>query len=134
VPVVEALMELLGAVEWFDDEALFQAAGILSGAGPAFLFRFIDALAEGGEAIGLPPRQSARLAKAMVEGAAVLAAADGESPATLADRVASPGGTTRAGLDLLDEGEALKTLVRRTLEAGRRRSREMADQLRARPS
>lgn len=131
--LVERLMRELGAVEWFEDERLFQAAGILSGAGPAFLFRFIDALTQAGEAIGLDRAQAARLASAMVEGAAALAAAEEESPAMLADRVASPGGTTRAGLNVLDAGDALNALVRRTLEAGLARSLEMAEEAR-RPS
>ena len=132
--VVEELMRSLGAVEWFDDERLFQAGGILSGAGPAFLFRFIDALAEAGAAIGLPPEQATRLALRMVEGAASLAASDGESPAALAERVASPGGTTRAGLNVLDSEEALRPLVRHTLEAGLARSGEMAEEARRRSS
>ena len=133
-PLVEQLMAPLGATEWFSDEQLFQAAGILTGAGPAFLFRFIDALAAGGEAIGLPPAQAACLAKAMVEGAAALAASEAETPAGLAERVASPAGTTRAGLDVLDEEAALASLLRQTLEAGLRRSREMAQDARREPS
>ena len=128
--VVEALMRRLGAVEWFEDERQFQAAGILTGAGPAFLFRFIDALAEAGAAIGLAPEQAARLAKVMVEGGASLAASEADTPAALAERVASPGGTTRAGLNVLDADEALNILVRRTLEAGLARSREMAEEAR----
>jgi pyrroline-5-carboxylate reductase len=132
--LVEALMAALGAVEWFEDERLFQAAGILSGAGPAFLFRFIDALSEAGEAIGLSRQQAERLAKSMVEGAALLAASEPLDPAALADRVASPGGTTRAGLNVLDADGALNALVRQTLEAGLRRSLEMAEEARSRPS
>lgn len=132
--LVEALMRSLGAVEWFEDERLYQAAGILSGAGPAFLFRFIDALAKAGEAVGLPGEQAARLAGAMVEGAASLAQSEAETPAMLAERVASPGGTTRAGLNVLDRGEALDALVRRTIEAGLSRSREMAEEARLHPS
>ncbi|HWH17063.1 MAG TPA: pyrroline-5-carboxylate reductase [Allosphingosinicella sp.] len=132
--LVADLMSALGRVEWFEDERLFQAAGILSGAGPAFLFRFLDALAEAGAALGLPQEQSARLAEAMVEGAAALAASSEESPFELAERVASPGGTTRAGLSVLDDGEALRRLIRDTLAAGFRRSREMAEEARARSS
>jgi len=132
--LVEALMRPLGRVEWFDDEALFQAAGILSGAGPAFLFRFIDAVARGGENVGLPTAQAARLALAMAEGAAMLAASEREPPAALAERVASPGGTTRAGLDVLDQEGALDALVAATIAAGLRRSREMAEETRQRPS
>jgi len=131
--LVSGLMAALGRAEWFEDEALFQAAGILTGAGPAFLFRFLDALAEGAEALGLPRDRALRLAAAMVEGSAALAAASPESPARLAARVASPGGTTEAGLAVLDEAEALAVLVRRTLAAARRRSLEMAAESR-RPS
>jgi pyrroline-5-carboxylate reductase len=127
------LMAALGHAEWFEDEALFQAAGILTGAGPAFLFRFIAALARGGEAVGLAREQAQRLACAMVEGAAALAAASADGPDELARRVASPGGTTEAGLAVLDEDGALRDLVLRTLEAGRRRSLEMAAEAR-RPS
>jgi pyrroline-5-carboxylate reductase len=129
-----SLMAALGHAEWHDDEVAFQAAGILTGAGPAFLFRFIDALAAAGEAVGLKRDQSLRLATAMVEGSAALAAASGDSPAELARRVASPGGTTQAGLEILDDGEALRTLVRRTLQAGRDRSIAMAAEARGRPS
>jgi pyrroline-5-carboxylate reductase len=131
---VADLMRLLGHVEWFDDEPLFQIAGHLSAAGPAFLFRFIDALARAGSELGLPADQSARLALRMIEGAAALAAASGEAPAQLAERVASPGGTTRAGLNVLDEEGALSRLLERTLQASSRRSLEMAGEARGQPS
>jgi pyrroline-5-carboxylate reductase len=129
---VEALVAPLGHAEWFEDEALFALAGHLSGAGPAFLFRFIDALAAAGAALGLPEDQAARLAKAMVEGAGALAAAEEATPSELARRVASPGGTTEAGLRVLDEAGALKALVKRTLDASRRRGIEMAAAARGR--
>ena len=126
-------MRLLGNTEWFEDEALFAMAGHLSGAGPAFLFRYIDALAEAGAALGLAPDQSARIAAAMVEGAAALAAASPEPPSELARRVASPGGTTEAGLKVLDSGDALRRLAHATLDASRRRGIEMAQAARTRP-
>lgn len=123
---VAGLMKPLGLVEWIDDEAMFGAVGTLEGCGPAFLFRFIDALAKGGEALGIPPDQAARLALATVEGAAAMAAASEATPATLADRVASPGGSTRQGLNVLDRDDALVTLLTETLAAAERRGREMA--------
>ena len=123
---VGALMGALGHAEWFDDEAAFALAGHLTGAGPAFLFRFIEALAEAGAELGLPAAQAARLAAAMVEGAGALAASSADTPAELARRVASPGGTTEAGLKVLDEGEALRALTLRTLGASRRRGIELA--------
>jgi pyrroline-5-carboxylate reductase len=123
---VERLMEALGHVEWFEDEDLFGVASALTAAAPAFLYRFLDALAAAGEEMGLPAEQSARLAATMAEGAAALAATGGATPEQLARRVASPGGTTEAGLRVLDDEEELRRLVLRTLEASRRRGREMA--------
>lgn len=131
--MVTGLMAALGHAEWIADEELFQLAGVLTGAGPAFLFRFLQALGEAAATLGLPEEQAARLAAAMVEGAAALAAASREGPERLAARVASPGGTTQAGLQILDEDEALKDLVARTLAASRSRSLEMAAEARFEP-
>ena len=78
------------------------------------------------ETLGLAPDQAQRLAVATVEGAGLMAAASTDSPAVLADRVASPGGSTREGLNVLDRDDALKTLLRETLEASVRRNAEMA--------
>lgn len=124
--LADALVRPLGAVEWIAEEGLFDAVTALSGSGPAFVFRFIDALAEAGAALGLPADQAARMALATVEGAALLAAGSDESAAGLAERVASPKGTTRAGLDVLDEGDAINALVRATLAAAAKRSAELA--------
>ena len=120
------LMAPLGLVEWIADEAHFDAVTALSGSGPAFVYRFIDALAQGGAALGLPADQAARLALATVEGAGLLAAGSDVSPADLADRVASKGGSTRMGLDLLDAGDALVGLMHKALAAAEIRNREMA--------
>jgi pyrroline-5-carboxylate reductase len=122
----EALVAPLGMIEWIADEALFGAATALSGCGPAFLFRFIDAMAKASEALGVPADQAARLALATVEGAALLAAGSDETPARLADRVASPGGSTRAGLDVIDDGAALDALMAQVLAASARRDADMA--------
>lgn len=122
----EMLMKPLGLVEWIGEEPLFDAVTALSGSGPGFVYRFIEALAEAGAALGLPADQAERFAIATVEGAAALARQADEPPATLANRVASPGGTTRAGLDVLDDGDALKRLVHDTLTAAARRSAELA--------
>jgi pyrroline-5-carboxylate reductase len=124
---VAALMTPLGHAEWFDDEAAFALAGHLTGAGPAFLFRFVDALASAAERLGLPADRAARLAAARTEGAAALAAVSEESPNELARRVASPGGTTEAGLDILDQENGLRALVLRTLSASRQRGLDMAE-------
>lgn len=121
-----ALIAPLGLIEWISDENLFDAVTALSGCGPGFVFRFIDALAEAGEALGLPADQAGRLAVATLKGSGLLAAQSSESPAVLADRVASPGGSTREGLNVLDADGALKTLLRETLAASARRNAELA--------
>lgn len=120
-----ALMAPLGLVEWVD-AARFDAVTALAGSGPAFLYRFIDALAAAGVASGVPAAQAQRLALATVEGSALLAAAAEIAPGALAEQVASPGGSTRRGLDVLDAGEALKALLSATIAASTRRNAEMA--------
>jgi pyrroline-5-carboxylate reductase len=121
-----ALLAPLGDIEWISDEALFDAVTALSGCGPGFLFRFIDAMAAAGVALGLPEDQAGRLAVATVKGSGLLAAQSDESAAVLADRVASPGGSTREGLNVLDAGDALKLLLRNTLAAAAKRNGELA--------
>jgi pyrroline-5-carboxylate reductase len=125
-------MAALGHAEWFADEAAFQLGGVLTGAGPAFLFRFIEALGKGAAALGLAEDQALRLATAMVAGAGVLAATSEHPAAELARKVASPNGTTEAGLKVLDADRALLALVEATLGAARARSLEMAAEARAR--
>lgn len=121
-----ALMAPLGLVEWIEREDLFDAVTALSGCGPGFVYRFIDALAAAGTALGLPEDQALRLATATVNGAAELAAQSDVSPATLADRVASPGGSTREGMNVLDRDDALKALMKATLTASEKRNGELA--------
>ncbi len=122
---VAALMAPLGLVEWVAP-AQFDAVTALAGSGPAFLYRFIDALAAAGVAQGMPEDQAQRLALATVEGAGLLAAAADVGPGELAERVASPGGSTRKGLDVLDAGDALTALLTETIAASTRRNAEMA--------
>jgi pyrroline-5-carboxylate reductase len=123
---VTALMTPLGLIEWIDDEAQFDAVTALSGSGPAFVYRFAQALAQGGVTLGLAPEQADRLARATVAGAAALALASPQSLAALAEQVASKGGSTRAGLDMLDADGALQALVTATLTAAEQRNAELA--------
>ncbi|MFN4134541.1 MAG: pyrroline-5-carboxylate reductase family protein [Novosphingobium sp.] len=128
----DALMAPLGQAEWLSGEDQMDLVTALAGSGPAFVYRFIDALAEGAAALGLPRQQADRLALAMVEGAAMLAAASGHSPAELARRVASPGGVTQVGIDVLDHERRLVRLMEDTLRSARDRSAEMTAQARSR--
>ncbi|WP_280524730.1 pyrroline-5-carboxylate reductase family protein [Sphingomonas japonica] len=123
---VTELMAPLGLVEWIDDVALFDLVTALAGSGPGFVYRFIDALAGAAHSLGLPAELALRLAVATTDGAARLAADAQVSPAELADRVASKGGSTRAGLNVLDADNALERLLEATLVAARDRNVEMA--------
>jgi pyrroline-5-carboxylate reductase len=123
--LTDSLMAPLGQAEWLADENLMDLVTALAGSGPAFVYRVIDALARGAEALGLPAEQADRLALSMVQGSAELAAASEHSPAELARRVASPGGVTQKGLDVLDDNGRVFALFKDTLRAARDRSAEM---------
>ncbi len=122
----DALCQPLGLVAWLDNEDLFDAATALAGCGPAYLYRVIDALAQAGAEMGLEPALAARMALATVEGAALSAAGAQDAPGALADAVASKGGMTRAGLDVLDRPDGLAPLIAETLRAARDRGAELA--------
>jgi pyrroline-5-carboxylate reductase len=120
--LAETALGAVGEVVRLEDEAQMDAVTGLSGSGPAYVFHMIEALAEAGEAEGLPREMALRLARATVAGAGALAEG-GEDPAALRRNVTSPGGTTEAGLAELMGG--LGPLVRRTVAAAAARSREL---------
>lgn len=122
------LFASLGPPEWLDDEDQMHLATALSGSGPAFLFRFIDALEVSAKQLGMNGDQAARLALAMVDGAAKLAATSDDNPGVLASQVASPNGVTRKGLDVLDEDDRINRLMQDVLQAAMERNREMAEE------
>jgi pyrroline-5-carboxylate reductase len=125
--LIEAALAPLGATIWLSNEDQMDAVTALAGSGPAFVYRFIDALTQGGVAMGLAPDVSATLALAMTEGATLLAAQADEPPAKLADRVTSPGGTTAAGLSVLDHDGALLSLIETTLRAAAERGAALSN-------
>lgn len=118
---VETLLAPLGLVEQLADEAAFDLATAVSGCGPAFVYRFVDALAAAAEQLGMDRAQADRLALQTVAGAALSARNADATPAAMADAVASPGGMTREGLDVLDADDRLIALLADTLRAARDR-------------
>lgn len=126
VAAVDALLAPTGDVVWLDDEAHLDAVTAVSGSGPAYFFRFTEALARAGEAAGLPSDLSMRLARATFTGAAALAEQDPAPLAALREQVTSPGGTTAAGLSVMDVDRAVDRLAIGVVAAAAARSRELA--------
>ena len=96
----------------------------LSGSGPAYICLAVEALADGGVKMGLPRPIAQLLATQTVLGAARMLLESGEHPGRLKDRVASPGGTTIAGVHALERG-GLRACLIAAVEAATKRSREL---------
>jgi pyrroline-5-carboxylate reductase len=122
----DRLLAAIGESAWVEDEALIDAVTAVSGSGPAYIFLMIEALARAGEAEGLPSELALRLARSTVAGSGELARISEESPAQLRENVTSPGGTTRAALDVLMATNGLEPLIKRAVAAAAARSRELA--------
>ena len=131
VKATDWLMEAVGTTLWLEDESKFDAVTAVSGSGPAFLFRFVEALAGAAESAGLDADVAQKLALETVAGAAELARQADVSPAVLRQQVTSPNGTTQAGLDMLDGDGLLSSLLRSTVRAAAERSRALAAQAEA---
>ncbi|MDR2114682.1 MAG: pyrroline-5-carboxylate reductase [Bifidobacteriaceae bacterium] len=102
---VEAVAELFRTVGQAIvlEERLFPAFTAIAGSSPAWVFLLIDALARGALAAGMPKQQARAVATQAVLGSAALLQLKQEHPWELIDQVSSPGGTTQAGLNVLED-------------------------------
>ena len=121
---VSQLLQSVGTVVEVAEEQMDAVTGV-SGSGPAYVFRFIESLIEGGVAEGLSRDVAATLAVQTVLGAAKLVVETGEDPAVLRDRVTSPGGTTLAALNSL-EADGFDRAIVSAVAAAVARSKELA--------
>jgi pyrroline-5-carboxylate reductase len=122
------LFVALGFAMWMSDEQRLAALGSVAGAGPAYVARFIAALSKAGVKRGLTEEIASILALETVLGTAWMAATKSESMESIAKRVASPRGTTEAGLAVLDHDRILDELIAVTIDAAARRGAELAEE------
>ena len=125
------LFSALGFAMWMADEGKLAVLGSVAGAGPAYVARFIAAVAKAGVKRGLTEEIAAVIARETVLGTAWMAATTGEDMDSVARRVASPKGTTEAGLAVLDGEHVLDDLIAATINAAFSRGAELAEQARA---
>ena len=123
---VAEIFQPLGFAPWMIDEEKFAAVGSVAGAGPAYVARFIAALTKAGEKLGLSPEMASTVALETVFGTAWMAAGTGEPMDSIANRVASPGGTTEAGLAVLDRNGVFEELLALAIGAASRRGTALA--------
>ena len=125
------LFAMLGFTMWTNKESSLAAIGSVAGAGPAYAARFIDALAKAGVERGLSQEIAGTLALETVLGTAWMSATTRESMDDIVRRVASPSGTTEAGLAVLGRDDVLDKLVNLTISAASRRATELAEEAKA---
>jgi pyrroline-5-carboxylate reductase len=127
---ISDLFAALGFAMWAKSEAGLSAIGAVAGAGPAYVARFIEAFADAAVQQGLSREIADTIALETFMGTAWMATSTKETMDELARRVASPKGTTEAGLAVLDRDDALDRLVAKAIDAARRRGAELAAQAR----
>lgn len=123
--ISSAIFSLVGTVATIPEKQMDAVTG-LSGSGPAYVFAFIEALADAGVKNGLTRDIAAQLAVQTVVGAARMAAETGEHPALLREKVTSPGGTTIAALHTLENGR-FRGLIMDAVDSACRRSKELSE-------
>jgi len=124
---VQAVLAPTGELLWLDDEQQLDAVTALSGSGPAYVFYFLEAMAQAGAELGLPRAQAHKLAVGTFVGASALAKASDEPPEILRQRVTSKGGTTYAALSHMD-ATGVKAQFIQAMHAAARRAKELGDE------
>ena len=126
--ISKILLEKISEVVELEHEDQMDIVTGLSGSGPAYVFYLIESLTNAGIELGLSKEKALHLAKATVAGSGALAMSSTENPSVLRENVTSPNGTTQAGLGILmDKKYGLRPLIKNTVEAAAKRSKELGD-------
>jgi pyrroline-5-carboxylate reductase len=126
--LAESILRAAGLTLWVTDESQMDAVTALSGSGPAYFFRIMEAIEAAGVELGLTKETAHLLTLQTALGAAKMALESHESVATLRKQVTSPGGTTEQGLNAMDEHN-IDAVFSEVLKAARDRSEELASLL-----
>jgi pyrroline-5-carboxylate reductase len=126
--MAESIMRAVGLTCWIEDESLMDAVTAVSGSGPAYFFLVMEAIEAVACEMGLEADTARLLTLQTALGAARMAIESSDSPATLRQKVTSPGGTTERGLKILEEGR-IRSHFSEALKGAQARSRELSDML-----
>lgn len=124
---VEEVIATTGESLWVEEETQLDAVTALSGSGPAYVFYFLEAMAQAGADMGLTREQAHKLAVGTFVGASELARRSDEPPALLRQRVTSKGGTTHAAIESMEQ-DGVPLQIMRALHAAQQRARELGDE------
>ncbi len=123
---VRRTFETVGRVFEIDDEALMDVVTAVSGSGPAYFFALAEALAAAGEAAGLDSTTARELAAQTGAGAGIMLGRDTSGADELRRRVTSPGGTTAAALEVLEQ-QGFQTIIDNAVRAAIKRGRQLGE-------
>ncbi len=126
--MAESVMRAVGIIQWLEDESLMDVITAVSGSGPAYFFRMMEAMEKAAVKLGLSEDQARLLTVQTAFGAAKMALESPNDPATLRVQVTSPGGTTEQALHVFDQ-KNIDMIFEQALTAAKVRSEELADQL-----
>lgn len=127
----ESILRAVGITQWLEDEKLIDAVTALSGSGPAYYFLIMEIMAQTAEKMGLSEETAHLLTLQTALGAARMAMESSEHPAALRRKVTSPGGTTEAAINCLNENQ-LERIFSEAMQAAHDRSRELSARLSSR--
>ena len=124
--VADTILSAVGETLWFDEEAKLDAVTAISGSGPAYFFYVIEVMQEAALAAGLSTEESSKLVLQTALGASEMALQSTEPTAELRRKVTSPGGTTAAALEVLQQ-EGIDSIFLKAVTAAKKRSEELSN-------